>query len=182
MPLYESLPRADLPGPPSARPWIQAQVKQHSLLQTKGVWPALPLSVGSSTAEGPARLLRALGQSLSSPGEDNAQGPLQLGESEARGLLQASGSQWRQGHATGPPFPFWPGRQNSLETLITHSYLHCLHSARFPSAKKTCLQNQISLQSRQVERIGNGLNSLKAGIRRQGLTSGMAPTSLGPLD
>lgn len=162
MPLYESLPGADLPGPPSARPWIQARVKQHSLLQTKGVWPALPPSVGSSTAEGPARLLHALGQSLP-PLEDSAQGPLQLGESEARGLLQASGSQWRQGHTTSPSFPFWPGRQNSPEALITHGYLHCLHSARFPSAKKTCLQNQISLQSRQVERIGNGLNSLKQG-------------------
>lgn len=163
MPPYESLPRADLPEPPSARPWMRAWVKQHSLLQTKGVWPALPLSVASSTAEGPARLLRALGQSLSSPGEHNAQGPLQLGQSEARGLLQASGSQWSQGHATGPSFPFRPGRQNSPEALITHSYLHCLHSARFPSAKKTCLQNQISLQSWQVERIGNGLNSLKQG-------------------
>ena len=163
MPLYESLPRADLPGLPSARPWTQARVKQHSLLQTKGGWPALLLSVGSSTAEGPACLLHALGQSLSSPGEDNAQGPLQLGESEARGLLQASRSQWRPGHATSPSFPLWPGLQNSPEAPITHSYLHCLHSARFPSAKKTCLQNQISLQSRQVERIGNGLNSLKQG-------------------
>lgn len=163
MPLYESLPRADLPGLPSARPWTQARVKQHSLLQTKGGWPALLLSVGSSTAEGPACLLHALGQSLSSPGEDNAQGPLQLGESEARGLLQASRSQWRQGHATSPSFPLWPGLQNSPEAPITHSYLHCLHSARFPLAKKTCLQNQISLQSRQVERIGNGLNSLKQG-------------------
>ena len=111
--------------------------------------------VGSSTAEGPAACCVPWASPYPPLGRTNAQGPLQLGQSEARDLLQASGNLWSQGHATGPPFPFQPGRQNSPEALITHSYLHCLHSARFPSTKKTCLQNQVSLRSWQAARIGN---------------------------
>ena len=60
--------------------------------------------VGSSTAEGPAACCVPWASPYPPLGRTNAQGPLQLGQSEARDLLQASGSLWSQGHATGRLF------------------------------------------------------------------------------
>lgn len=81
------------------------------------------------------------------------------------------------------PLPWLPvqDRPSSLAQNSYHgSHLHCLHSVHFPLAKKTCLQNQVSLESWQVKKKEN-FDFCEVGDLKGAATSGVTPHSSGSL-